>query len=221
MLAVTTKTALLIERCFIYAPSFFIPTIVREGISRGMAHLLFSRQGGDSGIENRIRGVFYSSVFKAKGLRIGRGVCFEGRNNIKIDNNVVLHGPLFISATGRAGKVSIGNLTHIDRYSVLYGQGGLNIGEKCAIASGVIIYSQTNQYDAYPELPVIEQGTRYSKVEIGNDVWIGAGAIILPGVTIGDHSVVGAGSVVTRDVEKASIVVGSPARLVKKREAIA
>ena len=101
---------------------------------------------------------------------------------------------------------------------MLYGQGGLKIGEGCAIASGVSIYSQTNQYDAQPGVAIIQQGTRYAKVEIGDDVWIGAGAVIVPGVCIGNHAVVGAGSVVTRNVETATVVVGSPARPIKKRE---
>lgn len=55
-------------------------------------------------------------------------------------------------------------------------------------------------------------------IKVGNDVWIGAGAIILPGVTIGDESVVGAGSVVTKDVPAHTIVAGNPARVIKTME---
>ena len=57
----------------------------------------------------------------------------------------------------------------------------------------------------------------YFETHIGNDVWIGANVIILPGVTINDHSVIAAGSIVTKDVEAYSIVGGSPAKLIKKR----
>jgi maltose O-acetyltransferase len=53
-------------------------------------------------------------------------------------------------------------------------------------------------------------------ITIGNDCWIGGGVIICPGVTIGDGVTVGAGSVVTKDVESRSVVVGNPARVVKK-----
>ena len=52
-------------------------------------------------------------------------------------------------------------------------------------------------------------------IRIGHDVWIGGGAIILPGVTIGDRSVIGAGSVVVRDVPAATVVVGNPARILR------
>lgn len=53
-------------------------------------------------------------------------------------------------------------------------------------------------------------------IKIGNDVWVGGGAIILPGVTVGDGSTVGAGSVVTRDVEPYTVVAGNPARTIRR-----
>ena len=61
------------------------------------------------------------------------------------------------------------------------------------------------------------QGVTTKPIKVKNDVWIGSDVIILPGVTIGDGSVIGAGSVVTKDVEPYSIVVGNPARAIKKR----
>ena len=194
-----------------------IPGLIREVISRSAAYFVDPMEGGRVGIEDRVRGVLYASQFKARGLRVGRDVRFEEKRNMQISEQVTFYGPMCISAAGPKGDVRVGERTHIDRYSVLYGQGGLKIGSKCAIAAGVIIYTQTNQYNAYPELPIVEQGTRYAPVIIGDDVWIGAGSIILPGVTIGDHAVVGAGSVVTRDIAPATSVVGTPAQPIKTR----
>jgi len=210
--------SLLIEEYISYIPPVFVPGFLREGISRITAHLFRLFRDENEGIEDRVRGLLFSPLFKAKELRIGRNIYFEGRNRIQLGDGVRLHGQLCISAAGPYGQLQVGNHTHIDHFSVLYAQGGIKIGEGCAIASGVIIYSQTNQYDAQPGVTIIQQGTRYAKVEIGDDVWIGAGAIILPGVSIGDHAVIGAGSVVTRNIETATIVVGSPARPIKKRE---
>jgi acetyltransferase-like isoleucine patch superfamily enzyme len=60
-----------------------------------------------------------------------------------------------------------------------------------------------------------EQGVSTNPVTIGDDIWIGANAVILPGVTIGDHSVVAAGAVVTKDVPPHTLVAGVPAKIIK------
>ncbi len=80
-----------------------------------------------------------------------------------------------------------------------------------------IIYTANHDF-ADTKLPMIEQGhATQRRVVIGDDVWIGARVIILPGVTIGTGCVVGAGSVLTRDVPPGSVVAGNPARVVKRR----
>src|SRR5688572_5024271 len=73
---------------------------------------------------------------------------------------------------------------------------------------------------AHPlEADVRRSGLEYPPpIHIGHDVWIGGGAIILPGVTIGDSSAIGAGSIVVRDVPSASVVVGNPARIIRTLE---
>lgn len=85
----------------------------------------------------------------------------------------------------------------------------VRIGALTAIGPGVQILASDHPRD--PELR--RQGERYGRtVSVGSNVWIGGGAIILPGVTIGDDAIVGAGSVVTRDVPAGATVVGNPAR---------
>lgn len=66
-------------------------------------------------------------------------------------------------------------------------------------------------------MPIVAQGLEIKSVVIGNDVWIGAHAVILAGVAIGDGSVIAAGAVVTKDVAPYSVVAGVPARVIKKR----
>lgn len=165
----------------------------------------------------RLRALTYHQADGSRPHFVGPGVTMIGRSRIYLADGVKLYGSTFLH-TGNTGYIRIGRDTHIDVKSVLYGQGGLTIGECCAIASGVIIYSQSNQYKALPGKRIIDQPIRYAPVEIGSDVWIGAGAIILPGVKIGHHAVVGAGAVVTGNVEGGEIVVGVPARVVAHRD---
>ena len=87
------------------------------------------------------------------------------------------------------------------------------IGDDVMIAPNVIITTGTHPID--PKLR--QQVYQYNlPIHIGNRVWIGAGSIILPGVTIGDDSVIGAGSVVTKDIPSGVVAVGSPCRVVRK-----
>jgi maltose O-acetyltransferase len=87
----------------------------------------------------------------------------------------------------------------------------VHIGDRTLIGPAVQIYAATHPLDSE-----LRKTREYGKpVRIGSDVWIGGGAIILPGVTIGDRCVIGAGSVVTKDVPAGSLAVGNPARVVR------
>lgn len=114
-------------------------------------------------------------------------------------------------------KITIGNGVWINRGcefygSMLAGNAQITIGDHCALGPRVRVLSATHNY-RYLDLP-----DEAASVCIGRHVWIGAGATILPGVTVGDGAIVAAASVVTRDVAPFSIVAGNPARFLKKRE---
>tara|TARA_B110001469_G_scaffold117373_1_gene123286 strand:- start:5334 stop:5966 length:633 start_codon:yes stop_codon:yes gene_type:complete len=93
------------------------------------------------------------------------------------------------------------------------------IGDHVMMGPFVMILSGSHNHERL-DIPMREQGAPSRRpVIIGNDVWVGARSILLPGVKIGDHSIVAAGSVVTKDVPEWAIVGGSPAKLIRMRNA--
>jgi len=112
-------------------------------------------------------------------------------------------------------NVKIGSNCGINHGAELYGGGGIEIGDGTLIAYHVLVFSDTREYRNRD--PITKQVRIVKPVRIGKDVWIGARAIILPGVEIADHAVVGAGSVVTKNVGEWEIVAGNPARKIRSR----
>lgn len=95
-------------------------------------------------------------------------------------------------------------------------QANVEIGDHVIMGPDVKIYSRNHKSDRI-DIPIQEQGKEILETKIGNDVWIGANVIILAGVIIGNHSIVAAGSVVSKNIDDYSVVGGCPAKLIKKR----
>ena len=110
-------------------------------------------------------------------------------------------------------NIYTGLKTFINFNCVILDEARVEIGDYTRIGPGVHIYTIEHSFDIEKRR---EDWMRARPVRIGKDVWVGGGAIILPGVTIGNGAVVGAGAVVTRDVAAGSTVVGNPARPTKK-----
>ena len=107
-------------------------------------------------------------------------------------------------------NIHIGKGVFINSGCKFQDQGGIYIGDRCQIGHNTII--ATLNHGMLPE----ERGDLTpSPVHIGNNVWIGSGAIILPGVSIGDNAVIGAGSVVTKDIPENAVAVGNPAKVIR------
>lgn len=109
----------------------------------------------------------------------------------------------------RLGKLTVGERVFINQGASIVAEHSITIGDDTLIGDFVAVYDT----DHHP----VDHGTevRTGPVTIGRNVWIGRGAIILPGVTIGDHAVVAAGSVVNTDVAPRTLVAGTPAKLVR------
>ncbi|TDR82962.1 sugar O-acetyltransferase [Paludibacterium purpuratum] len=110
-------------------------------------------------------------------------------------------------------NIRFGEHTFVNFNVTIVDLGEVVIGSNVLIAPNVQIYTATHPLDYRPRR---DWHTTCKKVVIEDDCWIGGGAIILPGVTIGARSVIGAGSVVTRDVPPDSMAVGNPARVIRK-----
>ena len=129
-----------------------------------------------------------------------------------------IHPTVRISSQARLfGNINlkIGENTFIGHYTLLMGgDSSIIIGDDCDISSNVTIVSGTHKLN--PE-GIRMAGKGIGKdIVIGNGVWIGASATILPGVTIGDKSVIAAGSIVNKNVSTYTIVAGNPAKPIKK-----
>lgn len=112
----------------------------------------------------------------------------------------------------RGSTVSIGARTYINSNLTLVDDYLITIGQDCLFAPNVTI--TTTGHPADPELR--KTGMYSFPVTIGNNVWMGAGAIILPGVTIGDNTIIGAGSVVTKDIPANVIAFGTPCKVIRE-----
>lgn len=110
--------------------------------------------------------------------------------------------------------ISIGDRSELGSGSLIYG--GVQIGSDVLMGPDVKIITRNHVFDD-PKIIINHQGITFHPVIIGNDVWIGANAVILPGVKIGDGAVIAAGAVVTKDVAPYTIVGGVPAKVIGKR----
>lgn len=119
----------------------------------------------------------------------------------------------FTCINNAVGDVVIGDHTRIGLHNTVIGP--VTIGSHVNIAQGVTVTALNHNFDK-PGIRIDQQGITTRPIVIGDDVWIGAGAVILPGVTIGSHCVVAAGAVVTTDVPDGTLVAGIPAKTVRK-----
>ena len=119
----------------------------------------------------------------------------------------------FACINNAVGDVIIGNYTRIGLHNTIIGP--VTIGHHVNLAQGITVTALNHKFEN-PDIRIDEQGVSTKPVVIGNDIWVGANAVILPGITIGDHSVIAAGAIVTKDVPPHSLVAGVPAKVIKQ-----
>jgi len=134
-------------------------------------------------------------------VQIGRGTQISSFVKIKAS-----HGPLVIG-----DRVTIATGVFIDAYT-----GGLEIGDDSMVGPNCVLVGVNYRYDRL-DVPVQQQAKTSKGIKIGKDVWLGANAVVLDGAVIGDHTIVGPGSVVSGRLPEKVIANGSPAKVMFKR----
>lgn len=145
--------------------------------------------------------------FFGKQLRLAAAKMFlkECGKNINIDKNAEIRDEVCIGDYSGVGKNSF-----IDSYTI--------IGSYVMMGQDCLIYTRNHKFSDVRR-PMCFQGFQaYKPIEIQDDVWIGGRVTILPGVRIGNGAIIGAGSVVTKDVDPYTIVAGNPAKKIGKRK---
>ena len=158
------------------------------------------------------------NIFLGEGILIDSTSIFKTNgNNDKIiigDKVSVGHGVCLLTY---GGKIEIGNNCDINPYTIIYGHGnGVVIGNNVLIAGHCMIIPNNHVFED-ENVPIINQGNISKGIIIGDDVWIGHGCTILDGVSIGNGSVIGAGTVVSKNIPEKSICIGATCRIIKKR----
>lgn len=147
-------------------------------------------------IMKRLRGWCYTGLL----YRVGR--------NLRVAEGVTIGNPSLLS---------VGDNCYLGTGAQFYAwNASITVGDNVLIAAGAQLITRKHGF-ADINVPMAQQGYNNTPIVIEDDVWIGFQAIILPGVTIGRGSIVGAGAVVTKDVAPYSVVGGVPARLIRMR----
>lgn len=165
-----------------------------------------------------LRRIYYRAVLAGSGpiLSIGEHVEIACPGQVTLGNQVYLVPGAVLRACGGA-DLKIGDRVTVNGNArIIADFGSIAIGNGIMIGPNVVMRS-SNHGTARHDIPIWEQGQTGGRIVVGDDVWIGANAVIVAGVTIGSHVVIAAGAVVTRDIPDYAIAAGVPARVIADR----
>jgi acetyltransferase-like isoleucine patch superfamily enzyme len=197
----------------------WIPTVFGLGL-RSILYRLILRMDGTAAIENNVRLRFANHIQLSHGVFIDQGAYLHAcLNGIEIGSNtIIMHGAVLHVYNFRKipnSGIKIGCDSLIGEYSVIRGQGGVQIGDRVYTSPFTQIIAVNHVFDD-PDRPFVDQGITAEGIVIEDDVWLGSGAVVTDGVHVGKGAVIAAGAVVTRDVPAHTVVGGIPARVIKE-----
>lgn len=163
-----------------------------------------------------------SGVYKTSDIsKVGKGVIIEEGvkifhpENIELGKNVYIGHNTILKAYFK-NKLIIGDYTWIGQGCFLHSAGGITIGKAVGIAPCVKILTSKHKEEELDK-PILFCELEFKEVIIEDGCDIGIGAIILPGVRVGQGAIIGAGAVVTKSIEPYSVAAGNPAKIIRKR----
>ena len=181
------------------------------------------RAGGYVLAERRVRLTHARYIEAGRGLSLEEGCEIVGlsRQGIRFGNRCTVGRFVTIRPTnvllGPVGEgLSMGDNSNIGAYGYVGCSGFIRIGAGVLMGPNVSLLGENHNFEDVSR-PIRDQGVRREGIVIGDDCWLGAGAVVLDGTTIGAGSVVAAGAVVSRDVPPGSVVGGVPARVIRER----
>ncbi|NCD22823.1 MAG: acyltransferase, partial [Spartobacteria bacterium] len=171
-------------------------------------------------VSGRLRAVRlrWRGAYLASKVAVGPGCrCWLPRG-IVLGERAALEGDVWLKLVAPNARLHVGAFTFFGQGCHLNVLERVDIGAHCLFGPRCVIVD--HNHGILPDRRIDEQPCVAKPVRIGDDVWCGAGAVILPGVSIGSGAVVGAQSVVTRDVPPMAVVAGNPARVIRMRNEV-
>lgn len=176
------------------------------------------------GINSRIRPSvkFYNPDKISVGMNsiIKEGVILDGRSNrnigIEVRDNVIIRANSYLDCYGGNGHIVLDNYAQIGQQVIIGGNGGVHIGKYAMVSGMTYIVSATHDCDINIKIPYYLQGEKRKPIVIEDNVWIASQCMIFCGVTIGENSIIGANSVVTKSIPPNCFAFGAPAKVHRK-----
>lgn len=136
-------------------------------------------------------------------------------NNCSIGKYTIIRGTGGLTVLGKG--ISFGNNSSCADYCFFGCSGGITIGDDVIMGQSVRFHSQSHNYEN-PSVLIRKQGVTSKGIQVGNNNWIGSGAVILDGVKIGNNCVIGANTLVNKNIPSNSVAVGNPVKIIKSRD---
>jgi len=163
-----------------------------------------------------------------KAIELGNGVSLEdyvyldglSKGGLKIGDNVKIGSYTIIACSGSLKHlgigIEIGDNSGVGDHCFFGAAGGIKIGNNVIMGQNIRFHSEGHNFDKL-DIPIKQQGVTNKGITIGDDCWIGSGAVFLDGVQVGEGCVIGANTLVNKNVPSYSVAVGNPVKIVKSR----